>query len=274
MIQLISMNNPRMGQAFIDYMAAKKVHIKMTSDGDGQFSLWLIDDSQFVFVDAELKDFLAHPDASKYQAASWEVGDASLVSFRYTSPNFLSYIHEHAGKVTLGVMIMAIIAYGLTLFGLQGAVFSFMHFPAESGQKWQVWRWFTHGLLHFSLLHIVFNLLWWWQLGGSIEKRLGSGVLASIFFISAAGSGLAQYSIEGANFGGLSGVVYALVGFLWMFGWQKPQVGLGIQKSILVFMLAWLILAFIQPFYPIANSAHLAGLVIGMALGLYEARRV
>jgi GlpG protein len=274
MIQLISVNNPRMAQAFIDYMAAKHVDIKMMADGDGQFSLWLNDDRHLALVQYELSAFLKNPNDRKYQAASWEVGDGRQVSFRYASPNLLLYVREHGGKVTLGMMVLCLVIYGLSVLGLQNAVFGYLHFPSNSEQQWQIWRWFTHALLHFGVLHIVFNLLWWWLLGGVIEKRLGSGVLASLFFITAAGSGLTQYEVEGAYFGGLSGVVYGLVGFLWMIGWQKPQAGIGMPMPILIFMLLWLVIGFVQPFYAIANSAHLSGLLIGMGLGLYEARCV
>ena len=42
----------------------------------------------------------------------------------------------------------------------------------------------SHALLHFSLLHILFNLMWFWYLGGAVEKRLGSGKLLVIALIS------------------------------------------------------------------------------------------
>jgi membrane associated rhomboid family serine protease len=37
--------------------------------------------------------------------------------------------------------------------------------------EFEVWRYFSHALMHFSLMHILFNLLWWWYLGGAVEKR-------------------------------------------------------------------------------------------------------
>ena len=122
-------------------------------------------------------------------------------------------------------------------------------------------------------MHIVFNVLWWWQLGGDIEKRLGSVKLLQIFAISAALSGAGQYWVEGANFGGLSGVVYALVGYLWMLGVKAPQVGLSMPKPIIGFMLVWLVLGYVQPYMAIANTAHLAGLISGIALGLLDASK-
>ncbi len=34
-------------------------------------------------------------------------------------------------------------------------------------------------------MRILFNLLWWWYLGGAVEKRIGSGKLVVITVISA-----------------------------------------------------------------------------------------
>ncbi len=273
MIRLITLNNPRMAQAFIDYMASRQIEIKMMPEGGGQFALWLMSDEHQIEVESELKQFLASPNDRKYQAASWDMAETRNPQFRYHSPSMMTMLKAKAGPFTLSIMAICIIIFSLQQFGLMNLVFSYLHFPAASGQQWQLWRWFSHALLHFSILHISFNLLWWWQFGGDIEKRLGSWKLIQIFLVSAALSGAGQYWVEGANFGGLSGVVYALVGYLWMLTVRAPQVGLIIQKPLVVFMLIWLVLGFVQPFMAIANSAHLAGLVAGIVMGLNDASR-
>ncbi|MFA0724563.1 rhomboid family intramembrane serine protease, partial [Vibrio sp. 10N.222.49.E5] len=82
-----------------------------------------------------------------------------------------------------------------------------------------------------------------------------------------------QYWVEGANFGGLSGVVYALVGYLWILGSKAPQLGLNIPRQIVGFMLLWLVLGYMQPFMAIANTAHLAGLAAGLIIGLIDSMK-
>ena len=273
MLRLITLNNPRMAQAFIDYMASRRIEIQMMPEGSGQFVLWLLDDQYQVETEAELTQFLQNPNNKKYQAASWDVAETRNNHFQYRSPSMLAMVKAKAGPLTLGVMSVCLVIFTLQQFGLANEVFSALHFPAVTGQQWQIWRWFSHALLHFSVLHIVFNLLWWWQLGGDIEKKLGSFKLGLLFLLSAALSGAAQYWVEGANFGGLSGVVYALVGYLWMLDWRAPNVGLQMPKPLIGFMLVWLVLGFVQPFMAIANSAHLAGLIAGVALGLNDASR-
>ncbi|UPQ87850.1 rhomboid family intramembrane serine protease GlpG [Vibrio sinaloensis] len=274
MVRLITLNNPRMAQAFIDYMASRQIDVQMMPEGEGQFALWLLQSEHQIEAEAELNQFLANPNASKYQAASWELAETRRNAFKYHSPSMLAMVKAKAGPITLAIMFTCLVMFVLQQLGSGRGVFDALHFPAIDGQQWQLWRWFSHALLHFSVMHIAFNLLWWWQLGGDIEQRLGSSKLMQIFAVSAALSGAGQYWVEGANFGGLSGVVYALVGYLWMLGYKAPQLGLTLAKPVIGFMLVWLVLGFVQPFMAIANTAHLAGLLSGVVLGLVDANRV
>lgn len=270
---LTTLNNPRAAQAFIDYMAAHQIDIQMMPDASGQFSLWVLHDQHVDVAQAELQAFLQNPYDQKYQAASWDVADQKRPQFHYASPNLLSLIKAKAGAFTLFIMALCIAIFALQTFGAGDAIFNALHFPAQARQQWQIWRWVSHALLHFSVMHIAFNLLWWWQFGGDLEQRLGSLKLIKLFIVSAIISGAGQYWVEGANFGGLSGVVYALAGYLWVLGQRAPQLGLSIPRSLMGFMLIWLILGFVQPFMAIANTAHLAGLISGVILAWMDTKR-
>ncbi len=69
MKKLVTLNNPRMAQAFIDYMASRQVDIQLMPEGEGQFALWLTDRQHEFEAEADLKHFLANPSDSKYSAA-------------------------------------------------------------------------------------------------------------------------------------------------------------------------------------------------------------
>jgi len=126
---------------------------------------------------------------------------------------------------------------------------------------------------HFSWLHIVFNTMWWWQLGGSIEKALGKSTLINILLLSAIVSNVGQYLVSGSNFGGLSGVVYALVGFVWWFGYLAPERGLSLSKPLVGFLLFWLVLGFVDLLpVNVANTAHLLGLISGCLLAVFTVK--
>ncbi|WP_261903297.1 rhomboid family intramembrane serine protease GlpG [Vibrio fortis] len=273
MVRLMVLNNARVAQAFIDYMASRHISIQMSPEGEGRVALWLIDAQHQVETEAELNRFLSEPNHKRYQAASWDVAETRKNQFHYHTPSFLSMLKSKAGPVTLSIMLLCVVIFILQQLGFNQQIFQMLHFPALDGQQWQLWRWLSHAVLHFSVMHIAFNILWWWQLGGDIEKKLGGLKLLQIFAISSALSGAGQYWVEGANFGGLSGVVYALVGYLWVVSTKAPQMGLTIPRQIVGFMLVWLVLGYMQPFMAIANTAHLAGLIAGVGIGLVDAMK-
>ena len=133
----------------------------------------------------------------------------------------------------------------------------------------QLWRWFTPALLHFSVTHLVFNLLWWLLLASALERRFGSISLLNFTVVTAVISNAAQYFLVGTNFGGLSGVVYALFGFCWLNQKRDPQPRPLISDPLAIFMVVWLLLGFADVLWvSMANWAHLAGLLAGLLMAL------
>jgi GlpG protein len=58
---------------------------------------------------------------------------------------------------------------------------------------------------------------------------------------------------------GLSGVVYALMGYVWLRGERDPQSGIYLQRGLILFSLVWLIAGWFDVFgMSIANGAHVA----------------
>ena len=88
--------------------------------------------------------------------------------------------------------------------------------------------------------------------------------------ITAVVSNLAQLIAVGPNFGGLSGVVYGVLGFVWFIGWLRPSWGIDLPKPVIGFMLLWLILGYADILWVnMANAAHTAGLVSGCAIAWF-----
>ena len=123
-------------------------------------------------------------------------------------------------------------------------------------------------LLHFDILHIIFNLLWWLELGGVVERHQSSGRLLLVTLVTSLVANVAQYSVSGPAFGGMSGVVYGLLGYLWMYGRVFPESGLVLRRGIVVFMLIWMVICFVGLSGIVANEAHLGGLASGCLLGV------
>ena len=182
----------------------------------------------------------------------------------------------HAGMVTLTVFAICWVIFIAANLGWAQAIFTCVKFyPQLSLEAFldAPLRILGPAFFHFSILHIVFNTMWWWQLGGSIEKTLGKGTLINLLLLSAIASNLGQYLVSGSNFGGLSGVVYALVGFVWWYGYLAPEKGLSLSKPIVGFMLFWLILGFVDLLpVNVANTAHLLGLLSGCFLAVFTVK--
>jgi GlpG protein len=85
---------------------------------------------------------------------------------------------------------------------------------------------------------------------------------------------LAQAWQEPSLFGGLSGVIYGLLGYMWVVDrWSVPRYHL--PQGILVFMLLWLLLGLsnilqLVGFGSMANMAHLGGLLAGVVIGFWH----
>ena len=215
---------------------------------------------------------IADPYQKKYQQAAWRSGEVANVNDN--SPSLIASFKEqfiaHAGWVTLTIFALCWVVFIASLLGLARPAFQLLHFYPELTMDAFLespLRLLGPALFHFSWLHIVFNTMWWWQLGGSVERVLGKGALINLFLVTAIFSNLGQFIVTGPNFGGLSGVVYGLVGYVWWYGWLVPEKGLTISKPIIGFLLFWLVLGYVDVLpVNMANTAHLLGLVSGCLL--------
>lgn len=139
----------------------------------------------------------------------------------------------------------------------------------ESLGRGEIWRLLTPAFLHFGIFHVLFNSLWMWDLGRRLEFFLGRWHFLLFFAVTAVASNVAQYFWSGsANFGGMSGVVYALVGFIAVRQRLAPHPLVAVPTALIGFMLFWLVLCMtgaVDYFISgsVANAAHVGGLVAG-----------
>lgn len=144
--------------------------------------------------------------------------------------------------------------------------------------KGQYWRLITPIFLHFGIFHVAFNSVWMWELGRRVEPLAGSMHILMVVLLMALASNIAQYLWSGPSlFGGMSGVVYGLLGYVWMRNKVAPRPILALPSGLLVFMLVWLFagmtgLIDLLMSGSIANAAHAAGLVSGMVLGIWSGK--
>ncbi|MFC3095410.1 rhomboid family intramembrane serine protease GlpG [Alteromonas sediminis] len=254
-----------------NYLRKQGIAVEVNEDASGTFVLHLVDSAQADKAMAITQEFVSAPTHPKYQQAAWD--SSEQVSLVKSGASAIAFNPKQLLGVPFTSLVLLTCAaiYLLSLFGgFEFFANALMITPfsqlTESGQ-W--WRLVGPALIHFSALHIVFNLLWWWILGAPIENKFGTSFLVIFMLITATVSNVAQLVVSGPNFGGLSGVVYALMGFVWWVGWLKPQWGLSLPKHLVGFMLVWLVLGFADVLWvSMANTAHTAGLVSGCLFAL------
>jgi GlpG protein len=123
------------------------------------------------------------------------------------------------------------------------------------------------------ILISVFNSLWLWDLGGRVERVLGHFNMFMLFLVIAVVSNFSQFAFDGASlFGGMSGVVYGLLGFSWVAPLLQPLWRIQPSRSIMILMVGWLLACMVGVvevlgFGAIANAAHVGGLLCGAVLG-------
>ena len=138
----------------------------------------------------------------------------------------------------------------------------------------QWWRAITPIFIHFSFAHLAFNCLWIYILGEKIENIDGSNTFIVLVIFSAIFSNLLQYIFTDSSlFGGLSGVIYGLIGFCMILEFESKYVRYDLPPAIYLFMIIWLLLGFIGVldlfgFGSVANYAHLGGLISGILFAM------
>lgn len=150
----------------------------------------------------------------------------------------------------------------------------------EKISQGELWRLFTPALLHVNLLHIFFNMMWLLVLGKQMEPRLGAFRLILFMVLTGIFSNIAQYLMSGTNFIGFSGVICAMIAFIWVRQRKAPWEGYHIQHATFVFIATFIFAMAFLGFVSfsleisgrapltagIANTAHLAGALAGYLL--------
>ncbi len=277
LVPLVQLKDHNIGLLFCNYLLSLGIQADLRESPEQGYIIFCAENKRLQAKD-EFEVFILQPHASKYQQAAWDRGETVTINTGELSlvNNFKDNFLAHAGMVTLSIFTFCWLVFLASELGWAQQIFYSLQFYKQLSLDAVLAdpiRLLGPAFFHFSWLHIVFNTMWWWQLGGSIEKTLGKGTLINILLISAIISNLGQYLVSGANFGGLSGVVYALVGFVWWFGYLAPEQGLSLTKPVVGFLLFWLVLGYVDLLpVNVANTAHLLGLLSGCFLALFTVK--
>lgn len=273
---------------FWNYLKAKGVDSSLEED-DGEWAVWVANEDDLQLATEEFNEFSEKPDDEKFTTATplqkpqkeeqdpKPKGPAQGFSEQNLRDRWQKR-ERSSGVLTMSLLITSVAVYLLSGMGtnkeiLKGFYISLQSEGLTEVLNGQFWRLFTPIFLHFSPLHILFNMYWLHVLGSQIERLKGSKFFITFVLTLALFSNLAQFFMSGPLFGGMSGVVYGLFGYVFIKCKFDPGDGFYIDSFTANILFAWFALCFLGVFASIANWAHAGGLLVGLAWGYGSALR-
>lgn len=304
-------NDEQDARVFCDYLLTKSIKSQISNDDDG-IAFWICDEDQVEQAKEEYAEFIKNPQDERYQAASKEAKQKRLAKAREEERIRRKEEELHrrmyripVRRVTVLLMLLSVV-FTLMMNDKRSAEFVYENlfitklwindvgqifsarFPSlTSIKEGEVWRAITPIFIHFSPWHILFNMLWLLNLGTQIETRERSWKLIFLVLVIAVISNVAQFYLSGVTFdngslkldrhhpyfGGMSGVVFGLFGYVWMKMRFQPSMQYELHPQTVVLMMIWLVVCMTGAVGQIANTAHVAGLLVGVLWGYYSAWR-
>ncbi len=267
MIAIAQFTNRRDAQIFADYCQAQGWPVQLELVGDDG-AILSVSAPILDLVQAEVRHFQQHPTDPRYQAAAWQLAVPKDLQRPQNITPLFRRIRQGTGPLTLLVVVICILLYVFLQIFPEQLLSAFMA-PEVADDNWFSLRWLTPAFIHFSIEHLAFNLLAWMIYAGRMERQLGRQFLFGFVVVTAVTSNLLQWLATGPNFGGLSGVCFALFGFAWLYGVRYPRQILYAERTDLVVSLVFLALGFADMLWVnTANYAHLGGFLMGLLLAL------
>lgn len=294
-----------------DYLLTLGIGTRVNQEGTA-WEVWVRDDDHVPRARQEWEPFRQNPDDPRFQSAQQIAAalkkkeEAEEARFRHNqrkASDLWARPTLRRAPLTLGLLLLCVLVALFSQFGDARSpitrTFSFAKYaPSERFhdrvevyglrgiQQGELWRLWTPIFLHFSVWHLLLNMLAFLSLGLMIESRRGPLWMLGFILLVGLVSNVAQYAFPdwfdlqaylapGDNranvfsiFGGMSGVLFGLFGYLWMKVQFDPEPGLFLDRQSVFFLLSWLVLCMTGALGNIGNTAHVAGLLAGMAWGL------
>ncbi len=275
-------------RVFTDYLFVHDIEAQLEPGKGEGFSIWIVDEDRVAEARALLSRFRSMPDAEEFHQATQAARERRRGEQKEEREEQRKLKRAETtawrmgrGGATMVILGVCIVAGLLTQFGKNdewvGWLLISNYTLVDPARFWlslkevatgEVWRLFTPVFLHFSIWHLLFNVLWLNDFGNALESRTGTwrflGVVAAIALVS----NLAQYATGGAGFGGMSGVVYGLFGYLWTRNRVDERFGVFISPMASGLLMVYMAMGFFHLLGPTANAAHVSGLAAGAVLGL------
>jgi GlpG protein len=286
-------------KVFADYLLTVGMKTRVDERPDG-WTLWIYNEDHLARAREELNGYLSAPDDPRYKSAvdsaksirreEKQLDQKYRKNFREAA-DIWGYPTLRRRPVTVLIGVICLVVFFLyETKSTHQKVRDTLRFTTDTvdaqgrehnnGMKdiehGEIWRLVTPIFLHFGIVHLLFNMLALSALGTMIEIRRGSLRLAAMILVLAVASNMGQFlyseriepGVPRHIFGGISGVVCGLFGYVWMKGLYEPEQRMALHPNSVSFGLLWVALCMTGIFGDIANAAHVVGLIMGVALGV------
>lgn len=135
------------------------------------------------------------------------------------------------------------------------------------------WGLITSNFLHVQIIHIAFNLYWFWFFGRKMEYTTSKAFYALFLLSAGAISSLGQLIASDATGYGLSGVVYAQLGYIFYKSRTDEEYKGFINQKTINWFIIWLLLCLLLTRFgimDIGNAAHITGFLWGLLVAYLE----
>lgn len=263
------------GERFQAFLAHEKIANDLREGDPGFFAIWVHDEDLLQVASAYFEAFLANPDEQRFQVRrpSAEPTPEKTKTRRTSVPTYYEFGNMAAGKLTIALVALCVLATVLANLPNGINLTRLLYFSEFYGSGFpeirdgEVWRLITPIFLHGGWLHLIFNMMWLFQLGGMIEILESAWRLLALTLVLAILANTSQYLISGPNFVGMSGVVYGLLGYIWMMSRHAAGTRYEMPTQTVYFMIVWMVVCLVGVIGNVANAEHVTGFVVGTAWG-------
>jgi len=282
--------NEASASTFSDFLYVEGITNEVESGKDG-WAVWIHSEDEWPKAKEMLAVFLGNPADPRYRkqaAQARQLKAAAAAKEEETEGGMLDRTKVFRATMPYGVGPLTCVLVGLSLVvqflsvaGYEERILQELYMTAitvkGNMREWsrglpeisqgEFWRLFTPILVHGGWVHLLLNMMWLLDLGSMIEGRRSTGLMGLLVVALAVASNLGQYLMFSANFCGMSGVVFGLLGYVWMKGKFDPSSGLFLHPHTVAMMLIWFFLCLTGVIPNIANGAHVVGLALGVFWG-------
>ena len=276
--------------AFCSFLWSQGIENQVETE-DNRCALWVHSEAHRAEAGALLVEFQRDPAQARFQldsagllaAAEKALETARIEPSSSAHPLMLVTVPYGVGAVTLVLVLVSLALAFVGWFGYEDRVLQELlitSLPIEAASapvvpalpeiaQGEFWRLLTPALLNVDVLPLMFNLLLLLHLGSMIESCVGAGRLGFLFIVIGVLSNLAQFYVSGPAFCGGAGILFGLLGYVWIRGRLDSASGLFLRPHVVAMMLV---------FYIVGMAGSASGLfklslgttaqVTGFALGL------